>query len=156
MSKYFSQLVIEKQRPKVGPGETTNGSDRNDIVVQSEQTNSRQRSYELEFISKSGLFDIQFYLSQNADIAESGISALEHFFDFGCREGRRPNLYFDPEWYLKQNPDLQETGFHPLMHYASYGDIEGRRPSLIFDPFWYRKQYSLSESGNALSHYLVI
>jgi len=113
-----------------------------------------RRTYDLDSISKSGLFDAKFYLSQYPDIAQAGVAALEHFFDFGYREGRRPNFYFDTSWYLAQNPDVQEAGVQPLTHYLSYGDIEGRKPSLIFDPCWYRKLYGLAEADNALSHYL--
>jgi glycosyltransferase involved in cell wall biosynthesis len=114
----------------------------------------RQRNYELECIAKSGLFDASYYVSQYPDVARAGISSLEHFFDFGFREGRRPNLYFDPQWYLAQNPDVQLAGFQPLFHYLAFGDIEGRRPSLLFDPAWYRKQNNLGETENALAHYL--
>jgi glycosyltransferase involved in cell wall biosynthesis len=154
MPNQSSQILSGKRRRKVKPSATTNGIGPNGSDGQPEDVAARQRSYELDFISKSGLFDAEFYLSQYPDIAQAGVAALEHFFDFGCREARRPNLYFDPQWYLKQNPDVQEAGAHPLTHYLSYGDLEGRKPSLIFDPSWYRQQYSLGETENALSHYL--
>jgi glycosyltransferase involved in cell wall biosynthesis len=113
-----------------------------------------QRLYELELLEKSGLFDPQFYRSQYPDIAQAGIAALEHFYDFGCREGRRPNFYFDPQWYLQQNPDVTAAGVHPLTHYVTNGEFEGRKPSLSFDPSWYRRVNGISEAEGALLHYL--
>jgi glycosyltransferase involved in cell wall biosynthesis len=154
MPDHSSQLRGGKRRRKAKLSTATNGTERNRSDAPPEDPATRQRSYELDFISKSGLFDAEFYLSQYPDIAQAGVAALEHFFDFGYREGRRPNQYFDPQWYLRQNPDVQEAGAHPLTHYVFYGDLEGRRPSLIFDPSWYRKQYTLGETENALSHYL--
>lgn len=153
MANQYSQTVRGRRKPKAVPTTGFNGRDAND--EQPEGASTLQRTYELDFISNSGLFDTEFYLAQYPDIAQAGVPPLEHFFDFGYREGRRPNLYFDPQWYLKQNPDVQEAGSHPLTHYLSYGDIEGRRPSVIFDPSWYRKQYGLLETENTLSHYLA-
>src|ERR1017187_10906565 len=123
MANPISQIASEKRKLKTGSSTAGNGSE-NANSGHTENAIKRQRTYELEFIAKSGLFDTQFYLSEYPDIAKAGVPALEHFFDFGYREGRRPNLYFDPQWYLKQNPDVQEAGSHPLTHYASYGDID--------------------------------
>jgi glycosyltransferase involved in cell wall biosynthesis len=147
MSNYFSQAEIENS--PVAETFNIEHEGRGDDVI------ARQRSYDLDFISKNSLFDVEFYLTQYPDIAQAGVPALEHFFDFGYQEGRRPNLYFEPHWYLAQYPDVQQAGIHPLIHYASYGDLEGRRPSLLFDPLWYRKQYRLGVGDSALSHYLT-
>jgi glycosyltransferase involved in cell wall biosynthesis len=113
-----------------------------------------RREYDLAFITRSGLFETQYYLTQYPDIAAASVAPLEHFYDYGHLEGRRPNFYFDPLWYLSQNPDVRDAGVHPLLHYASYGDLEGRRPSGFFDPSWYRKKHGLGEGQSALSHYL--
>jgi hypothetical protein len=113
-----------------------------------------RRSFELNLIAKTGLFDDQYYLARYPDIAEAGISALEHFYDFGFLEGRRPNFYFDPLWYLDSNQDVKQARIHPLVHYITHGDSEGRKPSLNFDSSWYRKQNNIPDSENALLHYL--
>jgi glycosyltransferase involved in cell wall biosynthesis len=155
MSNYFSKLAGKDESPKVVGSATTDEFGSQGQIAQFEDRDAGKRSYDLDFISKSGLFDSQYYLSQYPDIAQAGISPLEHFFDFGYREGRRPNLYFEPQWYLAQNPDVQEAGLQPLTHYVSYGDIEGRRPSLMFDPHWYRTRYNLGEAEGALAHYLA-
>jgi glycosyltransferase involved in cell wall biosynthesis len=151
MPNIFSQPTEEDAT--VNAGDTPGVVGRDGEFGNCEDVAAR-RAFDLHSISKSGLFDAQFYLSQYPDIAQAGVPPLEHFFDFGYREGRRPNLYFEPSWYLAQNPDVQQAGVQPLTHYLSYGDIEGRKPSLIFDPGWYRQRYSLAEADNALSHYL--
>jgi glycosyltransferase involved in cell wall biosynthesis len=148
------QIFSGKRKRKIEPSAAINGTGSHGNEGEPEDPAARKRSNELDVISRSGLFDSEFYLSQYPDIAQAGVAPLEHFFDFGYREGRYPNRYFDPQWYLQQNPDVREAGSHPLTHYISYGDLEGRRPSLLFDPAWYRKQYRLGESANALSHYL--
>jgi hypothetical protein len=155
MSNYFSQLISAKPKPDAAAHALGNGHGAVGHFGQSDETVSPQKTYELDVIAKSGLFDEAFYLSQYPDIAQADIPPLEHFFEYGYREGRRPNFYFDPSWYLAQNPDVLQAGFQPLTHYLSYGDIEGRRPSPIFDSAWYRKHYGLGEADNALGHYLV-
>ena len=96
MPDHSSQLRGGKRSRKAKPSTAPNGTDRSGNDATPEDPAARQRSYELEFISKSGLFDAEFYLSQYPDVAQAGVAALEHFFDFGYREGRRPNPYFDP------------------------------------------------------------
>ena len=137
------------------PASATNRISRTENDVQLPDVATRRRSFELDFIFKGGLFDTQFYLAQYPEIAQNDVSALEHFYDIGYRQGRRPNLYFDPQWYLAQNPDVQQSGAHALVHYIAHGDIEGRKPSLIFDPSWYRKHNRLGNAENALAHYLT-
>jgi glycosyltransferase involved in cell wall biosynthesis len=158
MSNYFSQAADVDSKPgavaEAGAERLFSFDSLGRGDASSADTVARQRLYDLNFIRESGLFDSAYYLSQYPDIAQAGVPALEHFFDFGYREGRRPNFYFDPHWYLAQNPDVQLAALHPLTHYASYGDIEGRRSSLTFDPSWYRKQYKLGEAEVALKHYL--
>jgi glycosyltransferase involved in cell wall biosynthesis len=111
-------------------------------------------AHEMGVIRQHELFDEKFYLLNYPDIAEAGINPLEHFFDFGFLEGRKPNFYFDPKWYLDTHADVRKVGVQPLYHYASHGDFEGRRPSLLFDPAWYRAQYGLADDQLALEHFL--
>jgi chromosome segregation ATPase len=42
-------------------------------------------------LKRSGLFDAEWYLRQNADVADSGIDPLRHYIQFGAKEGRAPN-----------------------------------------------------------------
>ena len=42
-------------------------------------------------LKRSGLFDAQWYLRHNADVADAGIDPLRHYVQFGASEGRAPN-----------------------------------------------------------------
>jgi glycosyltransferase involved in cell wall biosynthesis len=100
------------------------------------------------------LFQEEYYLAANSDVAETKVSPLEHFLAAGSHEGRQPNPYFHPLWYLEQNPDIGEAGIHPLVHYVLIGDPGGRSPSRWFDTRWYRTHYQVRDSELALLHYL--
>ena len=108
----------------------------------------------IAYLTNSGLFDADYYLATNPDVAGAPIEPLQHFFHYGFREGRRPNPYFDPLWYLDTYPEVREAQVQPLLHYAVFGDKEGRRPSLTFDAEWYRNKYHISPDVGALAHYL--
>ncbi len=113
------------------------------------------RAARIQALRQTGLFDARYYLETYPDIAQAGIDPLEHFFDHGFREGRRPNPYFDPLWYLEHNPDVAAGGLNPLFHYAFHGDVEGRRAGPLFDTAWYRERYAIPPTERALSHYLA-
>jgi hypothetical protein len=119
-----------------------------------DQRSALLRMRSIEALAETGMFDVAYYLEAYPDIAQAGVNPLEHFFDSGFQEGRRPNPYFDPQWYLETYPDVKEAGMQPLLHYALHGDLEGRRPSQYFDTPWYRSQYEIPEKERALSHYL--
>ncbi len=42
-------------------------------------------------LRRSGLFDAEWYLRHNADVASAGIDPLRHYVEFGASEGRTPN-----------------------------------------------------------------
>jgi hypothetical protein len=71
-------------------------------------------------------FDAEFYGAQYSDVAEAGISPLEHFFYTGWREGRNPNAQFDTRYYLEAYPDVRAADANPFWHYLSVGRAEGR------------------------------
>lgn len=86
-----------------------------------ENVAARQR-----LIAASSLFDPNYYLAQNPDIAEAGADPLDHFVILGGAEGRRPSPDFDSAAYLRANPDIAEAGENPLVHYLLFGAAEGR------------------------------
>lgn len=92
----------------------------------------------LKYPSKiSLLVDERWYLQKYPDVANAGVSALDHFMTVGWAEGRNPCALFDTEWYLKQNPDVEVAGLNPLTHYTDFGWTEGRKPHPLFDPPYY-------------------
>lgn len=82
----------------------------------------------LEAIRRSGMFDDQWYLDENADVLESRVDPLRHYLEHGACEGRNPGAAFDTRFYLDTNIDVAESGMNPLLHYIRYGAVEGRRP----------------------------
>src|SRR5215471_20910549 len=113
---------------------------------------------EQSVIGRSGLFDAEWYLAQNPDVAAAGINPLVHYLRHGPADGRDPNALFDTKWYLAQNPDVAAEGINPLVHYLQNGAGEGRDPSPLFDTNWYLAQNrDVAAAGiNPLAHYLRI
>ena len=106
----------------------------------------------LRVLGHSGLFDADFYLGCNPDLATLGSEALAHYHRHGWREGRKPNPYFDPAWYRGQYPDAVAADTDPLLHYVTVGEAVGCRPVAWFDPIWYARTYALPAGMHALRH----
>lgn len=87
------------------------------------------------------LFDPDWYLRKNPDVAQAGLNPLTHFMQIGAREGRNPSPLFDVHWYRERYPDVARSGVNPLVHYVEDGARSGRSPSALFDAPWYLKEY---------------
>lgn len=107
-------------------------------------------------VHNSGLFDAQYYLRSNPDLASMDEDPFVHFMFNGWREGRDPNPYFSIAFYQRNNSDVLQNEMNPLVHYVRHGDREGRRPSHLFDPEYYRARTGVADTWpTALSHYLA-
>lgn len=84
--------------------------------------------YNFTLVYCSGLFDPEYYLHNNPDVARAGVPALWHFMRHGAKEGRNPSPLFDISFYLRTNPDVAAVGINPLVHYLRFGKKEGRQP----------------------------
>jgi hypothetical protein len=51
----------------------------------------RQRA---QVLRESGLFDADWYLAENEDVARAGADPLLHYVEFGANENRAPNAFF--------------------------------------------------------------
>jgi hypothetical protein len=51
----------------------------------------RQRA---RVLRDSGLFDADWYLAENEDVARAGVDPLLHYVEFGANENRAPNAFF--------------------------------------------------------------
>ena len=80
----------------------------------------------LYVIRNSGLFDTDWYLSRNPDIAETKVDPVLHYLRSGGFEGRDPSPKFNSSWYLDTYQDVKQAGINPLSHYLRYGKKEGR------------------------------
>jgi hypothetical protein len=107
-------------------------------------------------LRRSGLFDKNFYLEQNPDVAELRGDALWHYILHGAHEGRNPNPYFDNNYYLKFYPEVAASGINPLYHYLRHGAAEGRNPSSKFNTVLYVQSNPevVERRMNPLAHYL--
>ena len=74
---------------------------------------------------ESELFDAEFYLDANPDVARAGIDPVDHYLWSGASEGRRPHPRYDAAWYRTNNPDVGDA--NPLIHYLEVGRREGRK-----------------------------
>ena len=107
-------------------------------------------------LQASGLFDADYYLDANPDVAAAEVDPVVHYAIAGAVEPRNPNPYFDSAWYLEANADVREAGLNPLYHYISGGAAEGRIAGPDFDTAYYLAQNpEVSASGmNPLLHYI--
>ncbi len=69
--------------------------------------------------------DAEFYLENNADVAEAGIDASLHYAKFGWREGRDPSPSFSTKGYLSAHPKVALKGANPLLHFIQSGRQSG-------------------------------
>lgn len=88
--------------------------------------NNPKLAREKDLVRRSGLFDEEWYLTQNPDVLAGGYDPVEHYLEHGAREGRNPGPGFDTRYYLKTNPDVAAAGLNPLVHYILDGVMEGR------------------------------
>ncbi len=107
-------------------------------------------------ITRSGIFDKEYYLAVNPDLVKGAPFPLVHYLRKGWHEGRKPNLFFDPLFYLHLYPEVAANNAEPLCHYLSEGWRKGYAPALYFSPDYYLQQPPALTAavGNPLAHYL--
>lgn len=83
---------------------------------------------DMDLVRKSGLFDDQWYLDKNPDVAVSGMDPLKHFLIYGGQEGRDPGSGFSSGCYLDRHPEVRRQKLNPLVHYLKDGKSRGYQP----------------------------
>jgi O-antigen biosynthesis protein len=76
-------------------------------------------------ILASGLFDPDFYLAENDDVARSGIDPLDHYVRHGGFEQRNPSAAFDATAYCETYPEAATSGLNLLIYYLNVGAERG-------------------------------
>lgn len=110
------------------------------------------------------IFDEEYYLATNPDVAAAGVDPFQHFMNFGFNENRDPSALFDLSFYRQQRPDVAESGANPLLHFIRSGAFEDTNnlsggpqsnPSPFFDPGGYLSRFTdVANAGvNPLVHY---
>lgn len=84
----------------------------------------RGRRAEREAIAAE--FDAAYYRDAYPDVIAAGFDPLDHFLEYGWREGRDPTPQFSVRDYLDSNPDVAAAGVNPFVHYVRSGREEGR------------------------------
>ena len=107
-------------------------------------------------ISPHPLFDADFYLEANPDVAASGMDPLDHFLSSGAAQGRDPHPLFDVAWYAQRYRE-QLGDMNPLVHYVTIGAVQGLDPHPLFASSYYtaRSGGGAAARQNALAHYLA-
>lgn len=95
-------------------------------------------SYPFRKIKSSGLFDRDFYLRENQDVAESGQDALTHFITSGTREHRDPNPLFETSFFLAQLSSVQPDDGNILLQYLESPKLWQIDPHPLFSIAYYR------------------
>jgi hypothetical protein len=98
------------------------------------------------------LFDREFYLRTNPDVAAAGVDPLRHYLTHGAAEQRQPHPLFDPAHYLACSPAARSAE-NPLLHFlrTTSGKWPGTHP--LFDSEAYVRAYP-EAAGNPLVNYV--
>ncbi len=91
----------------------------------------KRKTFDYKIIAKSKYFNKRWYLKQNPDVKKSGIDPIEHYLQFGWKEGRNPSVKFDGTEYLERYSDIKKAKLNPLLHYERYGKKENRRTFIV-------------------------
>ena len=73
------------------------------------------------------MFDVEYYLRSNPDVARDGYDPFMHFAEHGWKEGRSPNRWFDSKFYLGAYEDIRKARINPFLHFIIAGRKEGRQ-----------------------------
>lgn len=76
----------------------------------------KRRSKEYELIAKSEYFDKRWYLKTYPDVAAAKMDPVQHYLQYGWKEGRDPSPKFNTLEYLNANPSVKSLNINPLIH----------------------------------------
>lgn len=79
---------------------------------------------DIMIIAGSGLFDDEWYIAQNPDVARSGINPLFHYVQHGAAEGRVPFKGFNTARYMANAQVKGRVDRNPLAHYILNGSAD--------------------------------
>ncbi len=101
------------------------------------------------------LFDHEWYLATNPDVAAVGLDPWLHYLKHGAAEKRDPNPLFQSDWYISQYFSASSQHINPLLHYWHEGAAQSCNPNQLFDGTWYlQNNPDARASGlNPLQHY---
>lgn len=86
----------------------------------------RRLASDYRVVVSSPLFDRDWYLKKNPDVAAAHRDPVLHYLRYGAAEGRQPSPLFDSGKYVLANPDVAAAQMNPLLHFLKYGVHERR------------------------------
>lgn len=90
-------------------------------------------------IERSFLFDPEWYLDQNPDVARHGVDPMAHYLRNGFLEDRDPHPLFNAAWY-RAVYGRELNGVSPLIHFLRNGGSWKRASHPLFDTEFYLRQ----------------
>jgi len=75
-------------------------------------------------IRKSEYFDETYYLVENLDVQGADLDPATHFYNFGWKENRKPNINFSTESFFEKYPEARQLQMDPIS-YIFYKSLEG-------------------------------
>ncbi len=99
------------------------------------------------------IFDEEFYLKKNNDVAISRMNPKLHYILYGWKEGRDPSPLFITNYYLSQLHKTLKKNLDPISHYILYGAKDKLNPHPLFDSRFYKEAYEVKFEP-PLIHYL--
>lgn len=90
---------------------------------------SENESYDI--IKNSGLFDIEWYLSNYNDVKLKDIDPITHYLNFGVYEGCNPNSDFNTIEYMSFFKDLTFSNINPFVHYIINLNTKNNKESAL-------------------------
>lgn len=126
------------------------------ILCKAPGLRQRYRRLLVRLLKRTGLFDADYYLTSNADVAQQQIAPLHHYASYGDREGRQPMPLFCPSFYRSQIIGSRLARVNALLHYCRVGRYRCLSPSPWFDlPFYLANNKDVARAGiDPLLHYL--
>jgi GT2 family glycosyltransferase len=115
----------------------------------------RRLKAERKEIESWGLFDAQYYLAQNPDVAGVGVDPFMHFLRHGILEDRDPHPLFSSVWYrIVAGESL--GALPPFLHYLRHGRGSDRSPHPLFDARYYLESNKdvAGQGADPLTHFL--
>jgi O-antigen biosynthesis protein len=76
----------------------------------------RRRKLVADRVAESGLFDEEWYARTYPDVVLARLHPIEHWLEFGWREGRDPGPGFRTRAYLHEHPELDGGAIDPISH----------------------------------------
>ena len=79
---------------------------------------------ECDLLKGSYFFDDVWYRTTYQDVGAAGVDPVEHYLEYGWKEGRNPGPFFNTEHYLAAREDVRDAGMNPLLHFLRHGISE--------------------------------